>query len=91
MQREEVKAVTGETRISSSYEPRPATAKPGGDYTQTPKRIRLRAPPVIYVEFESRVWRKNLRDLAQPFGHRSRRQQRIIAFAQIVVIDIEIE
>ena len=51
----------------------------------------LSAPPIINVEFESRTRRKNFRDLAQAFGHCSWSQQRIVALAKIVVIDVEIE
>src|SRR5260370_33804119 len=56
-----------------------------------PKRFALPAPTIVNVEFKSRIRWKNLRDFAQAFGHCSRSQQRIVALAQIVVIDVEIE
>jgi hypothetical protein len=46
--------------------------------------VGLRAPPIVNVEFESRIRRENLGDLAQPFGHRSGGQRRVVALAQIV-------
>ena len=48
-------------------------------------------PLVVNVEFESWIRRKYLRHLAQTLGHGGRRQQRIIALPQIVVVHIQTE
>src|SRR5271157_3256580 len=58
---------------------------------RTQTRPALRPPPIVNVEFKSRIRRKDFSNLAQPFGHRRRRQQGIVALAQIVVVDVEIE
>src|SRR5258708_34136150 len=51
----------------------------------------LPAAPIVNVELKSRVGRKKFCDVAEPFGHCSWSQQRIVALAKIVVIDVEIE
>src|SRR5579872_5113226 len=54
----------------------------------------LRSSGAAFVEdreFESLVGREQFGDLAQTLGERGRREQRIIALAQIVVIDVEIK
>jgi catechol 2,3-dioxygenase-like lactoylglutathione lyase family enzyme len=51
----------------------------------------LGATAVVDVEFESGIRGEDFGDFAQAFGHGSGGQQRVVALAQIVVIDVEIE
>jgi hypothetical protein len=55
-------------------------------YSLTPKL--LPPPTVPNLKLVSGVWRKHFRHMAQPLGQRGRSQQRILAFAQIRVIEI---
>ena len=54
-------------------------------------RTGLRAAAVVDVEFESWIRGEDFGDFAQAFGHGSGGQQGVVALAQIVVIDVEIE
>src|SRR5215469_12071154 len=42
-------------------------------------------------KFESGIVREQFCDLAQPLSQRRGREQRIIALAQVVVVDVEVE
>src|ERR1022692_4430589 len=51
----------------------------------------LRPAPIVNIELKSRIGGEDFGDLAQALGHGSGGQQRIVAFAQVVVIDVEVE
>src|SRR5208337_1956942 len=48
-------------------------------------------PPVIHGELKSRIWRKQIIDLPQTLGQRIRRQERIVAFPQVLVVQVQIQ
>ncbi|MGO9087085.1 MAG: hypothetical protein ACLQBK_17840 [Candidatus Sulfotelmatobacter sp.] len=58
-----------------------------------PWRVELSLPAafVKHREFESGIRRKQLRDLSQPLGQRRRRQKRIVALPEIVVIHVQVQ
>src|SRR5208337_4969738 len=51
----------------------------------------LPAPSIVDIEFESGIGREDLGNFPQPFGHGNWRQQGVVALAQVVVVDVEIE
>ena len=63
----------------------------GNQCKSVAKEVALTAPLVEHSELESSVRREQLRHFTQPLGQRRRRQQRIVALPQIVIIHIEIQ